>query len=256
MIFPRCVATLLLFWAAWSIPSSAQPAYSGYRVALFEVKIMQQKNQRISLRCRLANTGRYAIGTKNIADALVVEFDTIGLPNLLRGHEAAIAATLRQQCPKLQPGEISEPVWLNIRLQSREQETAAEPGTCAELVFDTVLVEAWNARTMRLRYFLRNEGNAPARLFSKNTEPVIKVYFVSGTKLTRGAIPAGSTSIRKGRETLDGLLMPGEILEGTVEIDLSNRSQFSPNVALEFDPAQVVDECGRTGNVRVLRLRH
>lgn len=233
----------------------AQPNYTGYRVAAFEVKIMQQKSQSLGLRCRLANTGRYAIGTKNMAE-LVVEFDTLGLPNLLRGHESAIAAALRRQCPKLQVGEMSEPVWLNVRLHSPETEPNGETGGCAELVFDTVLLEAWNERSMQLRYFLRNEGNAPARLFSKNMEPLIKLYFVSGTKLTRGAIPAGSTSIRKGRETLDGLLMPGQVLEGVVKIDLSNRSKFSPNVALEFDPAQVVDECGRRGNVWVLRLRH
>lgn len=255
MGFLHSTVLLLLFLAVLAGPGTAQPSYTGTRVAVFEVKIMRQKAQSISLRCRLANTGRFAIGTKN-ATELVVEFDTLGLPNLLRGHEPSIAAALRRQCPKLQPGAISDPVWLNVQLQPRLTETVDEPGGCAELVFDTVLVEEWNARTMRLRYFLRNEGNAPARLLSKKTEPTIKLYFVSGAKLTRGAIPAGSTSIRKGRETLDGLLMPGEVLEGTVAIDLSNRSQFSPNVALEFDPAQVVEECGRTGNIWVVRLRH
>lgn len=255
MNFRHFTATLLFFGAVCTVSSSAQPHYTGYRVAVFDVKIMQQKNQGLGLRCRLANTGRYAIGTKNLEE-LVVEFDTLGLPNLLRGHEPSIAAAMRRQCPKLQVGEISEPVWLNVRLLTPEPETIGETSGCAELVFDTVLVEAWNERSMLLRYFLRNEGNAPAHLFAKNIEPLIKLYFVSGTKLTRGAIPAGSTRIRKGRETLDGVLMPGQVLEGVVKIDLSNRSKFSPNVALELDPAQVVDECGRTGNVWVLKLRH
>ena len=126
---------------------------------------------------------------------------------------------------------------------------------CAEMVFDTAFVEEWGERTMRLHYFLKNTGNAPAHFFSKQAEPIVNVYFVSGAKLTRGAIPAGSSTIRKGSETLDGVLLPGEVLEGRVEIPLKDRSKFSPNVALEFDPAQAVDECGRTGNVYVVKLR-
>jgi len=243
-------------WAFALSNSSAQPGYTGARVALFDVQILQQKSQALSLRCRMVNTGRQILGTKKAAAEMVVEFDSIGLPSLLRGHESTIADAVRGNCPKLKPGEISEPIWLDVRLQSRIKEARPETSGCAEMVFDTALVEAWGERTIRLRYFLKNSGNAPAHFFSKNAEPLVNLYFVSGTKLTRGAIPAGSTSIKKGRETLDGLLLPGQILGGTVEINLKDRSKFSPNIALDFDPAQAVDECGRTGNVWVLQLRY
>ncbi len=233
----------------------AQPPYTGSRLALFDVEILQQKPQNLALRCRMANTGRQTLGTKKTAAEMVVEFDTIGLPSLLRGHEADLAEAARSNCPKLKPGEISEPIWLNVRLKSRENESQPLAGACAEMVFDTAFVETWGERTMRIRYLLKNTGNAPAHFFSKNAEPLVNVYFVSGAKLTRGAIPAGNTSIRKGRETLDGVLLPGQVMEGTVEINLKDRSKFSPNIALEFDPAQAVDECGRTGNIWVLKLR-
>jgi len=245
---------LPLFWAFALSQSSAQPPYSGARLALFDIQILRQKNQTLTLRCRMANTGRQALGTKKNAAEMVVEFDTIRLPSLLRGHESAIAEAVRGNCPKLKPGEISAAIWLNVRLNSRETASKTGTGACAEMVFDTAFVEEWGERTMRLRYFLKNTGNAPAHFFSKNAEPLVNLYFVSGLKLTRGAIPAGSSRIQKGRETLDGLLMPGQILEGTVEISLKDRSKFSPNIALEFDPAQAVDECGRTGNVWVVRL--
>jgi hypothetical protein len=245
----------LIFCVFFVTQTSAQPNYSGARVALFDVQILQQKNQTLSLRCRMANTGRQVIGVKKAAE-MVVEFDTIAFPSLLRGHESAIATAARSNCPKLKPGEISEAIWLNVRLKPREYETVAGTGACAEMVFDTAFVEEWGERTMRLRFFLKNTGNAPAHFFSKNAEPLVNLYFVSGTKLTRGAIPAGTTSIKKGRETVDGLLLPGQVLEGTVEISLKDRSKFSPNIALDFDPAQAVDECGRTGNVWVVGLRY
>ncbi len=251
-----CRNIIVLFFLIFlACKTTGQPAYTGSRLALFDIQILQQKNQTLSLRCRMANTGRQTLGTKKTAADMVVEFDSIGLPSLLRGHEASIAEAARGNCPKLKPGEISEPIWLNVRLKSRETEPTPGAGGCAEMVFDTAFVEEWGERTMRLRYFLKNTGNAPAHFFSKNAEPLVNVYFVSGTKLTRGAIPAGSTSIQKGRETLDGLLLPGQILEGTVEIGLKDRSKFSPNIALEFDPAQAMDECSRRGNVWVIGLR-
>ena len=245
---------LLLFSVLVISKATAQPIYTGQRVALFDVQILQQKNQQLNLRCRMSNTGRQTIGAKKNAAELVVEFDTIGLPSQLRGHESDIADAARNNCPKLMPGEVSEPIWLNVTLKSRANQVSPSGG-CAELVFDTAFVEEWGERTMRIRYFLKNTGTAPAHFFAKNIEPQVNVFFVSGAKLTRGAIPAGNTSIQKGRETLDGLLLPGQILEGTIEIALKDRTRFSPNIALEFDPAQAVDECSRTGNVWVLKIR-
>jgi hypothetical protein len=245
-----CILILVLAFVA--LKSTAQNEYLGARVALFEVEIMQQKKQGLTLRCRMANTGRQTLGTKNTSAEMMVEFDALGLPALLRGHESAIEEAVRNNCPKLKPGELSDPIWLDVRLKPRAM---GQLDGCAEMEFDTAFVEEWGERTMRIRFFLKNTGNAAAHFFSKKAEPLVKVYFVGGTKLTRGAIPAGNTSIRKGSETLDGVLLPGQVLEGTVEIGLQDRSKFSPNIALEFDPAQAVDECGRVGNVWVIKLR-
>lgn len=253
ILLPRLTFLLLLCSLSKAF---AQPAYSGARLALFDIQILQQKPQSLKLRCRMANTGRQTLGGRKNAAEMVVELDTPGMPGLLRGHEASLEAAARNNCPKLKPGEISDPIWLNIRLKPRSNALPSNAGECAEIVFDTAFVEDWGKRTMRLRYFLKNTGNAPAYFFAKNAEPLVNLYFVSGTKLTRGAIPAGSTSISKGRETLDGILLPGEILEGRVEINLKDRSKFSPNIALEFDPAQSVDECRRVGNVWVVSLRY
>lgn len=245
-----CILILVLAFVA--LKSTAQNEYLGARVALFEVEIMQQKKQGLTLRCRMANTGRQTLGTKNTSAEMVVEFDALGLPGLLRGHEPAIEEAVRNNCPKLKPGELSDPIWLDVRLNPRD---LGQEGGCAEMEFDTAFVEEWGERTMRVRFFLKNTGNAAAHFFSKKAEPIVNVYFVSGVKLTRGAIPAGSMKIRRGSETLDGILLPGAVLEGVVEIDLQNRSIFSPNIALEFDPAQAVDECGRVGNVWAIKLR-
>lgn len=234
----------------------AQSSYSGYRLAVFDVHILKQGNQNLTLRCRMANTGRQPIAAKKTPEELLVEFDTLGLPSLLLGHEPDIAEAARHNCPRLKAGELSDPIWLTVRLRDRAViDTTANSG-CADMVFDTAFVENWDAHSMRVRFLLRNKGNAPAHLFAKNFSPQVNAYFVSGTKLTRGAIPAGSTSIQKGRNTLDGILLPGEFLEGTVDLVLKDRTKFSPNIALDFDPAQAVAECSRAGNVWVVQLRY
>lgn len=230
----------------------AQSDYGGLRLAVFEVQILQQKKDILTLRCRMANTGRKPLSAQSNTPELRVELDTSGLPMLLQGFESLLAQMAREQCPPLQVGEISAPIWLKMRFTTRAWEGL---GTCAAVVFDTAFVEKWDKNTMRIRYVIRNTGDAPARLFAKKTEPLIQVFFVRGTQRTRGAIPAGNTQIRLGRESLDGLLFPGQRLSGTVEIPLRDRTRFSPNIALEFDPAQVVDECGRTDNIWVIPLR-
>jgi hypothetical protein len=245
-------STQLLFFVFFVSKIIAQPVYTGSRVALFEVQILQQKNQNLQLRCRMANTGRETIGGKKSSPDMVVEFDTIGLPVLLRGHESSIATAVRGNCPKLKPGEVSAAIWLNVAFQPRLWE--GQEG-CARIIFDTVFVGVWNERNMRLRYVLKNTGNAAANLFSAQSEPLLNIYFVRDEKLTRGAIPAGSTNLQKGRETLDGMLFPGQFLEGTVEISLKDRTRFSPNIAVEFDPAQTLERCGQSRNVWILRLR-
>lgn len=156
MKFRFRTAIPLLFLAFSLSKMNAQPAYMGWRVAIFDLEISEQKNQSLSLRCRMANTGRQTIMGEYALAEMVVEFDTLGLPSLLRGYESAIAEAARGNCPTLKPGEVSEPVWLNLRLKPRAWEEGA--GGCAEIVFDTAFVEVWSERTMRLRYFLKNTG--------------------------------------------------------------------------------------------------
>jgi hypothetical protein len=139
---------LFLLWAIVVSKTDAQPGYTGSRVALFEVQILQQKNQNLQLRCRMANTGRETIDVKKSSPDMVVEFDTLGLPVLLHGHESSIATAVRGNCPKLKPGEVSEAIWLTVALQSRAWE--GQEG-CARIEFDTVFVEMWNERSMRSR---------------------------------------------------------------------------------------------------------
>ncbi|MDX1911959.1 MAG: hypothetical protein SFV22_10760, partial [Saprospiraceae bacterium] len=132
---------LLLFVLLKGTQLNSQTLYQGWRVAVFDVEILQQKSRQINLKCRLANTGSLSLTDKKHSDKWIVEFDVASLPVRLRGHEAAISAVVREECPPLKPGEITAPLWLNVRLLPRDTTTAGGTG-CADMSFDTAFVEA------------------------------------------------------------------------------------------------------------------
>lgn len=239
------------------------PIYKGSRITLFDVKILQQNKNSIRLKCRAANTGRLPVrldGKKPPpAAALLVELDTFSVPTMLQGRENLIAKAMRRQKLHLAPGAIRENIYLKIPLRKRKDATPGKPGgkLCADLVLDTAYVAEYTDKTMLLHFVIRNAGTISANLLGKSDKNVednvaVNVYFVSGTKLSRGAIYADGLFIRKGIETLDGTLQAGQALRGTLEISLKNRTRFSPNMVFELDPFQRVEECDRTNNTRAV----
>ncbi len=241
------------------------PLYKGQRITLFDIKILQQNKKSIVVLCQGANTGRLPIHLdgKHLANsaALLIELDSFSLPVILQGREYLLAKAFRRQKLRIAPGEIREYIRLTIPLRKQEIEPPTADGTgnkvCADLVFDTAYVAEYTDKTMLLRFVIKNMGTMPARLLGNSARNVednvaVNVYFISGTKLSRGSIYADGMFIREGKETLDGILQPGQVLHGELEISLKNRTRFSPNLAFELDPFQRTDECDRTNNTRTV----
>ena len=257
---------LFFFMCAGSITAQSEaPMYKGLRISLFNVQILKQNKKSVTLVCQGANTGRLPIslsGKNTAADAaLIVELDSLRLPPELLGREQLITAALRRQKMHLEPGAIRENIHLIIPLRKQQVEPLPtdNPGRqlCPDLVFDTAYVAEYNEKTMLLYYSIRNVGARAAHLLGPSERSVednvaVNVYFVSGAKLSRGAIYADGIFIREGNETLDGMLQPGQVLRGAIEISLKNRTRFSPNLVFELDPFQRVEECDRTNNSRAV----
>lgn len=244
------------------------PVYNGLRISLFDVSIKKQKSESISVKLSVVNTGRLRVeyGKKDEAppENLVIELDTVNLPPVLRGRESLLTEAMRNEKITLQAGEILRDMSLEIRLKAPDTTDLFSSGQqqagqiCADLVFDTVYITQYTDETMSLRFVVRNAGNTTAFLLGNTDEQednlAVNVYFTSGTKLTRGAIFADGMFIQKTRETLDGLLLPGHMLEGEIQISLTNRTKFAPNLVFELDPFQVVADCNRANNTKGLAV--
>jgi len=240
--------------------------YRGVRLAVLNIEIKKTDDvAALGIRCDVANTGRLPLhigkGKANVPQNLVFEFDTVALPIILRGREALLKEAVLQYGVNLAPGELRQNIALSIPIKPADftgNIKITDSNLCPDLVIDTIYLVKYTSKSMLLHYIIRNKGQAPAALLGtpghKNGDLNLRVYFVSGMKLTRGAIEAGSVQIRKGVETLDGVLLPGQILQGEATISLKLRTRFSPNLLLELDPFQSIQECDRTNNTRVLEV--
>lgn len=247
---------LLLACALFSTKTTAQSPplpYTGHRVALFDFKILKIRGKSVSLKCRIANTGREAAGANRTAAETLIELDTANLPAILWGHEGDLTDAARTQIPRVAPGEISSPIWLKFIVHAPP---APAEGGCPDLVLDTAYLSAYSDAAIAMRYILRNIGNAPVEVAGDKVLFGLNFYFNSGSKLTRGAIPAGNTAIMPGRETLTGWLAPGQKLSGEAVIDLKNRTKFAGNLLIELVPPSNMMECDRTNNTRAVLLNY
>lgn len=248
---------LLLYSAASAQPNV--PVYSGYRISLFDVSIKKQKSESLSLKLSVANTGRLPVAlgkkTEEMPESLIVELDTVKLPPMLRGREQLLSDAIRQEKINLLPGEIMRDLSLDLKIKSLDTPPDTPEG-CPDLMLDTAYIVQYTDKAMSLRFVVRNVGNATAQLLgatdSLEDNLAINVYFTSGTKLTRGSILADGVFVQKGRETLDGMLLPGHFLQGDIEISLSKRTAFMPNLVFELDPFHTVRDCSRANNTKAV----
>lgn len=233
------------------LPAAAQNTYTGSRVAVFDVKVLEVKNRSLLFKCRIANTGREISST---GKSTVVEIDTVNLPTLMWGLEPQIAEAARMRMPRLRPGEISEQLWLEADLPARVEPPASANVNCLEMVLDTAYLLNFGRDEMTVGYVLRNNGSRVVDLTGPETVTLVNVYFVSGAKLTRGAIPAGSYPVQAGMDCLTCQLQPGQKMAGVVTFKLTSRTKFSPNVLLELVPPRGMTVCSLGRNISVIKL--
>lgn len=245
--------------------------YKGLRLSLFDFHVREQSAKRLTLTCQAANTGRLFVSSsqrEQLASTLLLEADYQTLPPTLQGREEALKRAVLKQKFNLAPGEIQPSLEIQVPIgrnaevlklrHAPKDPEKAEHSLCADLVFDTAYVAERTEKTLTVHFVVRNTGKATANLLgagkSGEDNLAINAYFQRGERLTRGAIFAEGIFIQLGKETLDGLLRPGQQLHGDLTLPLKARTRFSPDVILELDPFQRVEECDRRNNTRFLFL--
>ena len=253
--------------------------YQGYRIGLFNFEWTKKKK---ALRCSAVNTGRESLvfDKKNTAPtALIVEIDTVSLPQELLAKKEWVRLALLQQSIDLKPGQLLPVLELTIKIPDQKEKPEpipaqqAEPPTdqpkpekkffdyedgCPDLVFDSVWVEKMGKSDMTLGFVVLNQGKIPAKITGKKKREsdnvAVNVYFISGDRLTRGALLADGVFIGESKDNPSGILASGARMGGTITVSTEHRTKFSPNVLFELDPFQTLLECDETNNTRSVEL--
>lgn len=241
--------TLLFSTVLLTTSLFSQNEYKGYRLALFDFSIIKVKNESVLLKCKVANTGVYESGVKNQSNPTIIELDSTNLPPVLWGHEEAIANAAINSNPRLKPGEISKYIWLQVEPNAPGPTVInSDFEGCSDLVIDTAFLTKFTERNLNLSVIISNQGNVPMLISGKKDKLGINGYFVSGNKLSRGAILAGKHFVAKDKESITGWLEPGERVLTSIQLDLQNRSIYSPNIYLELIAPPTQIECEVSNN--------
>lgn len=268
--------------------------YQGYRIGLFNFEWVGKKKK--TLRCSAVNTGRERLSfDKNTAapQSLIVEVDTISLPEELMEKRDWVRLALLQKEVILEPGQMLSKLDLSIKVPSKPEVSAPkekqaaevqkdiaraappekeEPAkkqepqffdyqnSCPDLVFDSVWVVSIGKKDMTLAFIVHNQGQKPAKITGKKRKEsdnvAVNIYFVSGTRLTRGALLADGIFIGESKDNPSGILAAGARMGGTITVDTEKRTKFSPNVLFELDPFYSILECDETNNTVGLEVAY
>jgi hypothetical protein len=100
---------------------SAQPGYNhnytGQRLSIFGLKITDQSEKSFSIQYQIVNTGRESVALgkgKGMFQTLVVEFDSVNVPDFLHDRLAEIVETLVQEKLNLEPGVATKNQTLKV----------------------------------------------------------------------------------------------------------------------------------------------
>lgn len=248
---------------AGGLEAQEMQPYKGLRLNLCHFAVLKEGKKDLVVRCDVVNTGRYAlqVDRNNPAPAaLLVEVDTLNLPNALRGQSAALRSALMQKQVKLAPGEIRTGMVLKLDLSAPTSnppspvvsEKMQIDKNCGDLVFDTVYLASRDEKFGILHYTLQNIGTGPIPLtFSQkhaSERIVLNVYFVREARLTKGALLVAGDVISPENAKNGPVLQPGDRYDGEIEFSLSDRSRLAPNLFLEINAFQTAPECRFSNN--------
>jgi hypothetical protein len=269
-----------------SLPLS-NPAYSGYRLEVTDLRILEQEGA-INYLFTAINTGTKDLVLPDNTSSVVlniVESPDQRLPEdqkrqfieMLLGSELSIeAGAIRyDQSLESKRNKDKTPGEQNLSTANAgEQPTEAatndpetllnaedfETGLCADLVIESVSIVKRSKKAVTLKYKIKNYGKKPVLIVADSKQndhkPVSLAFYMSSSdKLTRGSIPLGNTLLKEKKQLTDGLLYPEKSMTEEIKLDISKMTRFTPVIILELDPYLAIQECSKTNNQNHIRIK-
>lgn len=263
------------------------PAYSGYRLEVTDLRISEQESA-INFLFTAINTGTKDLELPKNTETVVlniVESPGQHFPEdhkkqfieMLLGSELRIEAGAirydqsieskrnkdtfsgKQNLSTVNAGEQPTEAVTNIP-ENPLSETDLEAGLCADLVIESVSIVKRSKKTVTLKYKIKNHGKKPVLIVADSKQadhkPVSLAFYMSSSdKLTRGSIPLDNTLLKEKKQLTDGILYPKKSMTEVIKLDISKMTRFTPVIILELDPYLAIQECSKTNNQNHIRVK-
>lgn len=136
-------------------------------------------------------------------------------------------------------------------IKEKEPEFFTKSG-CPDLIIDKIEIVKRSKSKATISYVISNRGDAPAKLSGGTKKEAdnaaFKMYFSSDDQLNRGDILVGGHYIDDSDLAEGGILPPGYMYTGEIQVSLKKKTSFTPVLVLNVDALQRITECDETNN--------
>lgn len=270
-------------WCQLPAQSWITSDYNGYRCAIMQVSDVSVKGDKVRFTCSLVNTGKEELrfDPGHPVREVVFTGDRSFQESELSQEQELIGQGLLRSGIRIKPGEIltgqklvldrqkdmtpldhpvqSAPVASVGDAQAEEKTYSelAEDG-CPDLVIDSLWVMGQKRNSLQLMIRLHNRGDGPAHLYTADRQDKgmgVSFYFGTSERISRGSMFIQGEHIDDGLNEAKGMLLPGQSLVKSVNLDMRRHTRFLTAVQCRVDTFQRVVECDETNNEFTYFLR-
>lgn len=129
---------------------------------------------------------------------------------------------------------------------------------CVNFIIDSIWVVKQKNKNITLAFFVKNKGNQAIRLWGDTPESsdnlAVKAYLSSFDHYVNSAFFLRGLYLQDEANAIGGILEPSQSIKATMEINLKDKTKFTPYILLEINALQNIEECETNDNFKAIRL--
>jgi hypothetical protein len=129
---------------------------------------------------------------------------------------------------------------------------------CANFQIDSVWIIKQKTKTATIGFSIQNTGNQAVKLWGETPEAednlAIKTFLCSFDHYTKSAFFLRGLYIQDEANAIGGILEPMQRITAQMEVNLKNKTKFTPYILLEINALHNIEECETNDNFKAIRL--
>jgi hypothetical protein len=129
---------------------------------------------------------------------------------------------------------------------------------CVNFIIDSIWMVKQKSKTATIAFSIKNIGNQAVRLWGETPESsdnlAVKAFLCSFDHYVNSAHFIRGLYIQDEANAIGGILEPSQSIKAMMEINLKDKTKFTPYILLEINALQNIEECETGDNFKAIRL--